>query len=270
MKKNKTPVLITAALCLALLASVACKRDAVSQPSPLGPSSIAVMLNLEAFPNVVLVGVEDRQITNITATLKKFDGAGQANRTVLFEIVDASLKRIDVGYFEGSTGVVSKTTDASGSVHVNYFGPLSDEITGDETIYIRASVAWDGTQFINDTAELFLVRNTKDLTLNAKAVPDVLYAGNVGQTSIIQANVYAGGQPAKNFPVYFVININLGKFADGKLSTTSNTNDQGVATMTYIGPTAQQMPGSSETVPIIVQVSEELGVQVNILIIKQK
>jgi hypothetical protein len=270
MKTNKTPILLTVALSLGLLASVSCKRDSVSQPSPLGPSSIGVMLNLEASPNVIVVGVKDRQVANVTATLKKFDGTGQANRTVLFEVVDSTGSRLNVGFFEGSTGVFSKTTDANGSVHVNYFGPLSDEISGDRTIYIRASVAWDGTQFINDTAALSLVRDTKDLTLTAKAVPDVLYAGNVGQTSIIQATVYAGGQPAKNFPVYFVFTMNLGQFIDGKRSTTSTTNDQGVATMTYVGPTSSEMANSSETVPIRVQVSEQLGQDVQILIIRQQ
>lgn len=270
MKKNKTPVLLTAALCLALLATVSCKRDAVGQPSPLGPSSIAVMLNLEASPNVIVVGVKDRQVANIMATLKKFDGTGQANRTVLFEVVDSTGSRVDVGFFEGSASVFSKTTDANGSAHVNYFGPLSDEISGDRTIYIRASVAWDGTQFINDTAALSLVRDTKNLTLTAKAIPDVLSAGSVGQTSVIQAIVYAGGQPAKNFPVYFVFTMNLGTFIDGKRSTTSTTNDQGIATMTYVGPTAADMGSTSETVPIRVQVSEQVGQDVNVLIIRQQ
>ena len=40
--------------------------------------------------------------------------------------------------------------------------------------------------------------------------------------------------------------------------------------MTYIGPTADEMSFSSETVPIIVQVSEQVGVTVNVLIITQK
>jgi hypothetical protein len=153
---------------------------------------------------------------------------------------------------------------------VDYYGPLSDEIAADASVYIRATAAWEGSQFINDTAEIFLVRDSDDLSLTAKAVPDVLYAGGSGGASVIQATVLSGGQPAKNFPVYFLVNMNLGKFADGKLSTVANTNDQGVATMTYIGPTAAEMSHSSETVPIIVQVSEQLGVQVNVLIVTQK
>jgi hypothetical protein len=153
---------------------------------------------------------------------------------------------------------------------VYYYGPLSDEIPSDGSVYIRGTAAWDGSQFINDTAQIFLVRDSNELSLTAKAVPDVLYAGGTAGTSVIQATVFSGGQPAKNLPVYFVLSMNLGKFSDGNVSTTSNTNDQGVATMTYVGPTAAEMPGSSETVPIIVQISEDLGVQVKILIIKQK
>lgn len=271
MKTKKSAVLITAFLGLALLASVSCRRDAVSQPSsPVGPSSIGVMMNLEASPNVLLVGLKQRQATNLTATLKKYDGTGQSGRTILFEILDASFNRLDVGHFEGNTSVFSRTTDSSGNAHVYYYGPLSDEIAADGSVYIRATAVWDGSQIINDTAQIFLVRDSDELSVTAKAVPDVLYAGGSGGTSVIQATVFSGGQPAKNFPVYFVLGLNLGKFADGRVSTTSNTNDQGVATMTYVGPTADQMPGSSETVPVYVQVSENLGVTVNILIIQQK
>lgn len=270
MKTQKTRFLIAVFLAVAALTLSSCKRDAVSEPSPLGPSSIAIMMNLEASPNVILVGVKQRQATNITATLKKYDGTGQANRTILFEVVDASGNRVDVGFFEGSTSVFSRTTDSTGSAHVYYYGPLSDEIASDASIYIRGTAAWDGSQFINDTAQIFLVRDSNDLSLTAKAVPDVLYAGGTGGTSVIQATVFSGGQPAKNFPVYFVLGLNLGKFSDGKVSTNSNTNDQGVATITYVGPTASEMPGSSETVPIFVQVSENLGVQVKILIILQQ
>jgi hypothetical protein len=270
MNTQKTRFLIAVFLALTALTLFSCKRSDVSEPSPLGPSSIGIMMNLEASPNVILVGVKQRQATNITATLKKYDGTGQANRTILFEVVDASGNRLDVGFFEGSTSVFSRTTDSTGSAHVYYYGPLSDEIASDASIYIRGTAAWDGSQFINDTAQIFLVRDSSDLTLTAKAVPDLLSAGSTGGTSVIQATVFSGGQPARNFPVYFVLGMNLGKFSDGKVSTTSNTNDQGVATVTYLGPTDSEMPGSSETVPIFVQVSENLGVQVNILIIRQQ
>ncbi len=271
MKTNKTAILVTAFLGLALLVSVSCKRDSVTQPStPIGPSSIAVMIDVEATPNVITAGVTQRQTTNVMATLKSFDGKGLANRTVLFEVVDAALNRLNIGFFEGNTSVFSRNTDSSGNAHVYYYGPLADELTKDESVYVRATVAWEGSQFINDTAQIFLVRDSNDLSLDVKAVPDLLFAGNTGGTSVIVATVFAGGRPVSNFPVFFVLGMALGKFGDGKVSTTSNTNDQGVATMTYLGPTAAQMPGSSETVPIFVQVSEQLGKTVNILIVQQK
>ena len=128
MKTHKTAIVIAALLGVALLASVSCKRDAVSQPSsPVGPSSIGVMMSVEASPNVISAGINQRQMTTVTATLKKYDGSGQANRTILLELVDAAYNRINVGYFEGSTSVVSKTTDSGGTVRVNYVGPLSSE-----------------------------------------------------------------------------------------------------------------------------------------------
>ena len=119
MKTRTTAIIITAFLGLALLASVSCKTDEVSQPAnPIGPSSIGVMMNVVASPNVILVGVKQRQVTNVMATLKKYDGTAQSGRTVLFEIVDASLNRVDVGYFEGNASVFTRTTDSGGNAHV--------------------------------------------------------------------------------------------------------------------------------------------------------
>ena len=270
MKTNKTTILFTVILSLAALASVSCNRDNVTQPSAIGPSSIAVMLNLNASPNVILAGLTQRQSTSITATLKKFDGTGQANKTILFEVVDAQGNRLNEGFFEGSTSVVSKTTDSGGNVTVNYFGPLADEITKDGSILIKASVAWDGTQLINDTATLFIMRDMKDLSLNATVIPDLLYAGGTNPVATIQATVLAGGQPVKNFPVFFLLDLNLGTFSDGKLSTFVNTNDQGMAMINYIGPTADEMSNSSETVTVTVQVSQDLGKQLPIILVRQK
>jgi hypothetical protein len=270
MKTNKTSVLITAALSLALLATVSCQRDAVHQPSPLGPSSIAVMLNLNACPNVILAGVNQRSSTSVTATLQRYDGTAQANQTVLFEVIDSQGNRLNLGFFDGSTSVISKPTDSSGNVSVNYFGPLADELTQDASILIRASVAWNGSQFINDTATLLVIRDMKQLSLDAKAMPETLYASGSNPSSIIQATVLSGGQPVRNFPVYFLLDHNLGAFADGKLSTYSNTNDQGVAMMTYVGPTADQMSYSSDTAKITVLLSEELYKELSILVIRQK
>jgi hypothetical protein len=270
MKTNKTPVLITATLSLALLAAVSCQRDAVHQPSPLGPSSIAVMLNLNACPNVLLAGVNQRSSTSLTATLKDFTGKAEANQTVLFEVIDAQGNRLDLGFFEGSTSVITKPTDSGGNVTVTYFGPLADELQQDASVLIRASVAWNGSQFINDTATLLVIRDMEQLSLDAKAMPETLYASDSNPSATIQAIVLSGGQPVRNFPVFFILDHNLGTFADGKLSTYSNTNDQGVATMTYVGPTADQMSNSSDTAKITVLLSLELYKELDVLVIRQK
>ncbi len=83
------------------------------------------MMNVQASPNVITAALYQRQMSTITATLKKYDGTGQSGRTIVFEVVDAALNRLDIGYFEGSNSVITKTTDSSGTVRVNYFGPLS-------------------------------------------------------------------------------------------------------------------------------------------------
>lgn len=270
MKTNKTTILFTVILSLAALASVSCNRDNVTQPSAIGPSSIGVMLNVDTSPNVLVAGVTQRQRSTVTATLKKYDGTGQANRTITFEVVDSTGARLNLGSFDGGAAVVSKATDAGGIVTVGYLGPLSDEITSDTTIIIRASVAWDGSQTIDNTATLAVVRDTKQLSLSAVALPDILYASGSNPSSTIQATVLSGGQPVRNFPVFFLLDHNLGSFSDGKLYTYVNTNNQGVASLTYIGPTADDMSNSSDTATITVLVSQDILKELKILVIRQK
>ena len=84
----KTKRVLTLALGLVLLlASSACTRHDVGTPSPVGPSSFAVLLKLSASPNVI-GGGSDRQRSTISVSLKRFDGTPLAGRTVHFEIRD--------------------------------------------------------------------------------------------------------------------------------------------------------------------------------------
>jgi hypothetical protein len=51
------------------------------------------------------------------------------------------------------------TTDAGGTARTHYYGPLKKEINADVDLYIRATVAWEGSQFIYDTTLLYVVRD---------------------------------------------------------------------------------------------------------------
>ncbi len=236
----------------------------------MGPSTFAILLKVNASPNVILAGLQERQASTVTASLKTYDGSAISNKTVFFEVVDESGKRLDVGFFEGNMAVFSQNTDGNGNITVNYYGPLSNEIVGSGTLYIRATVAWEGAQFIIDSTALYVLRDTDEMSLEVKAVPDVIYAGMTETTAEIQATLRAGGAPVKNHPVYFLLNTDLGRFIDGKWYTTSNTNDDGVATMTYVSPGFWGVDPLNpiQTVSITVQVTQQLSENVTIKVIR--
>jgi hypothetical protein len=158
MKKNKTLILITLSMVLSVFMLTSC-RDAVKEPSPIGPSTFAVLLYLNANPNVLSASMAERPQTTITATLKKYDGTALAGRTLYFEIVDNLGAKLDLGYFEGNIGVKRLETDGSGTVSVIYYGPLASEIAANGTIYVRATLSGEGSEFISEKASLYIIRN---------------------------------------------------------------------------------------------------------------
>jgi len=160
MKTNKKIFLITASLALLLFTFDSCKKDIIDQPSPLGPSSIAIILDLNANPNVIVAGRLDRQTVEITATLTRFDGAPISDRTVLFEVVNKDGRREDLGYLEGELSMQTVATDAGGTARTHYYGPLKKEIRTNTDLYIRATVAWEGSQFIQDMIQLYIIRDS--------------------------------------------------------------------------------------------------------------
>ena len=160
MKTNRKIFLITVSLALLVFTFDSCKKDIIEQPSPLGPSSIAIILNLNANPNVIVAGRLDRQTVEITATLARYDGAPISDRTVLFEIVNLNGRRVDLGYLEGELSMQTVATDADGTARTHYYGPLKKEISSNTDLYIRATVAWEGSYFIQDTTQLYVIRDS--------------------------------------------------------------------------------------------------------------
>ncbi len=269
MKTNKTTFIIIVSLALTISSFFSCKRSAVEEPSPLGPSSFAILLYLNANPNVLFAGLTTRQMTTITATLKKYDGTPITGKTLFFETINAGGTRVDLGYFEGNMALQSKTTDSSGSVRINYYGPLSEEISANTTVYVRAMVSWEGSQFINETAPLYIVRDADNISFIAEAIPNVLFAGDSNPTSEIRAQLLIGGAPVQDYPVYFILQQDIGIFADGLSQTYALTNAQGIASVTYIGPTWVEISSSEVTVTIKAVLSQTVSKTVTIKIIRK-
>lgn len=270
MKTNNKPILIAASVAVLLLTFYACQKSTIDEPSPTGPSSIATTLTLNASPNVIFAGLLDRQTSEITATLMRYDGSPLADKTVFFEVVDSAGTRMNLGYFDGNLAMQSIVTDGSGIARTHYYGPLTEEIADNGYLYVRATVAWDGSQLIADTAPLYVIRDSDEILFKAEAIPDLIYAGETRARSEIRAVLTEGGAPAAGIPVYFVLTPDIGRFADRKRNTMALTNDQGVASVTYVGPLWVELPPTGATVNISVEVSQDLSEQLQIRIIRQR
>ncbi len=155
MKRNNKVFVIGVSLALALFALDSCKSSTVTEPSPVGPSSIAVILNLTASPNVMFAGHYVRETATITATLRKYDGIPLAGYNILFTIESA---RGSLGYFEDEMNSLTATTDADGSIQLTYYGPLYDELARGMYLDIKAAVAWEGSQYIYGSAPIQIIR----------------------------------------------------------------------------------------------------------------
>jgi len=160
MKKNKKNYSFMALTALALFALISCKNGTITEPSPLGPSSIGVVLGLSAKPSVILAGELVRQKSDLTATLAKYDGIPISGRTILFELVSGTGRRMNIGYLDGEASMLAVVTDSSGTARTRYFGPLKSEIRGNADVYVRATVVWDDDQHIQDAIQIYVIRDS--------------------------------------------------------------------------------------------------------------
>jgi hypothetical protein len=159
MKISKKIFLITVSLALLVFTFESCKSDVIEQPSPLGPSSASVILSMNASPNVIFATRMDRQTVEITASLRMYDGAALSGRTVFFEIVNSAGNELDLGFFDQNLSVQNVVTGGDGVAKTIYHGPLRREVDHDRHVYIRATVAWEGSQFINNKATIWVIRD---------------------------------------------------------------------------------------------------------------
>lgn len=155
MNVKKTLILMTG-LVIALAAS-GCTRQGVEPPTPVGPSTLATVLKVTANPNVLNAGTQ-RAGTTIKASFMKYDGTPLSGRTVTFEVNDASDMRSNIGYFEGRKSVVTRLTDGGGNAYVTYLAPLRTEVHMNCVVHIWGTVAGEGSTFVQDYAEVYIIR----------------------------------------------------------------------------------------------------------------
>jgi len=140
--------------CMLIISS--CTRSEVEEPSPLGPSTISLIFEVTASPNILTAG-PSRQSSMITASLKKYDGTPYAGKTVLFDIRNAQGQKIYEGFFAGNKSTASRVTDSQGIAEVKYYGPNAKEISSEMEIYIYALVPWQGQEFLISRAPIYII-----------------------------------------------------------------------------------------------------------------
>ncbi len=235
--KNLLALVLSMAVVFAFAAS--CRKE-VTEPSPVGPSTFAEILRLTANPNVISTGVT-RNSTNISAKFEKLN-VGVAGATIFFEIDDAAGNKVDLGFFDGNQAVTSRVTDSTGFAHVNYFGPLSSELTENTTVFITAKTALTGNDFITEVAPIEIVADVTKIKFTVEAFPNVLIASTTAPESVIKAVALSGSTPIVGRNVVFqVLSGSLGEFSDDSRTTVAMTDSTGTATVTYVGPTKNQI-----------------------------
>jgi hypothetical protein len=254
--KIYTIALFISILSLAIFTS--CTRSDFDHPGPTGPSTLAVILNVSASPNVLYAGTTGGT-TTITATLKKYNGDPLANNTVHFEVVYENGTRAYIGFLDNQQSVITKTTNSNGNITLTYTGPTEQELVDlnkgaeeDFKIYIYAYAAWEGKEIIAELTPIVILKETSaaPIILDVYASPNVLYAGTISETSTITANLrLSNGTALANKSIYFEVNNAAGERVymgyldeDGHHPVvTKITDTNGKITLTYYGPTNQEL-----------------------------
>jgi hypothetical protein len=147
---NPRPIIISAALCLLLMAVPACKRSAVEEPNPFGPASLFVDFELFVNPDVILTS-QVRETAEVRALVKK-GGEPAANELVVFTIIRGP------GEFEDYRIRTSATTNSNGYAFINYLSPTKYQMSGDETVIIQAQLQTCSPYFRWKTVEIYLLQ----------------------------------------------------------------------------------------------------------------
>ena len=248
--KGKKILILIVSFSLLLIISTSCQRDTIEEPSPVGPSTLAVLLKVSTSTNVLFAGT-NRQTATITAVLQKYDGTPMAGYTIYFELRDDQGFPVYLGYFGDNQSTTSTTTNSSGEASVVYYGPLAEELTTNTQIYIQAIVAGTGKEYIVEKVPVYLIRNLIEFSFTAYADPNVLWCTSTPPESLITAEVkLVNGVPLFGIPIHFKIISGRGELENGKRKMSAQTDNSGQAQVIYQGPTKSELPGESDWVQI--------------------
>jgi hypothetical protein len=230
---------------IGLAAASSCNRNKVGAPDPMGPSTLATLIEITASPNII-VAADSRQTTTITARVYMYDGSPVANQTVSFDIRNALGQKLYLGFLDGSQTVVSRNTDSSGVVSVTYSGPLAAELSemlvSELTVHINVYLGWQGDEIITDFCPIVVVGDLLEfasaIEFELQAFPNVLWCTDKSPKSEIRGifKYTYNGIPITGRRVYFKILSGPGVFEDGKTKTFAVTDKDGLAMIKYIGP----------------------------------
>jgi len=240
----KIKFLIVFPIAITLVLFSSCKRTAIEEPSPIGPSTFSVILNLSASPNVIFAGGAEysREISTIKASLKKFDGMPLSDKTIHFEVRNAFGSKAYIGFFDENESIKTKVTDQNGEVTVQYYGPNAQELSDNETIYIYAIVSGDGKEYIVEKTPIYIIRDITEISFELYADPNVLWCTSTNPRSQIKAVCKkANGIPLVGRKVFFTILKGMGHFSNGKTKYVAYTDEEGIAIATYVGPTKSEI-----------------------------
>jgi hypothetical protein len=126
---------LTILLAAGLAFGPACQRSSLSEPGPVGPSTIYQTFTLSVSTDVIMAGTT-RTPVEVKAVVK------QGNAPVKDDIVYFTITS-GVGYFSDFTTRVAVSTNENGVASVTYLGPLKSEIASDVTTYFRAQLQTD-------------------------------------------------------------------------------------------------------------------------------
>ncbi|MBN2205963.1 MAG: hypothetical protein JW742_01040 [Candidatus Aminicenantes bacterium] len=197
-------------------------------------------LTLQAVPNVLIAG-STREESSITATLTRANGTPIANKDVTLKVADQTGAALNLGYFDGFKTFLTRTTDAQGRIRVRYIGPLATEIASSMSVYIWGTVGFEGSEFVEGNTPIQILQDLRNLSFDAAAYPNVLFATTSRPKSDIKATVMLGKVPIKGRRVYFsILNNAPGRFANGQRSAIVTTDAHGEASATYLGPLASE------------------------------
>ena len=194
-----------------------------------------LIIELAATPSALIADTY-REVSTIKATVWQTGGKVLAKEPIIFEITDDQGDQLNLGYFEDFQAVTETKTNRNGVARVQYWGPIDQEISADTTVYIKAWLPGQSGA-PSTSAPISIIRESKGVSVELFATPNVLVVSDNSPRSIIQAFVKKGVMPLSDRRVVFTITEGgAGTFSNKKDNIVAFTNQEGIASVEYVAP----------------------------------